>query len=260
MMNTIRRPFVSVLVLSAAAVIGAQEANKPSFTLKQVGPNVWAAIDARTVTAVAAANAGVIVGDDGVVVVDTFASAAAATQLLAEIRRLTKLPVKFVVNTHYHMDHVAGNKVFADAGALLVAHYAVRGWIHPENLKFFGKDAKPEQKAMVDALMPPVAGYAQGLDLFLGARAVHVRHFPGHTGGDSVVFVPDAKVAFAGDLFWRQTSPNTIDASSKSWIATLDMLAKDADYTFIPGHGDVGTAKDVVAFRDYLATLQKLVA
>jgi glyoxylase-like metal-dependent hydrolase (beta-lactamase superfamily II) len=105
-----------------------------------------------------------------------------------------------------------------------------------------------------------MAGYIEGLDLFLGARAIHVRHLPGHTGGDSVVFVPDAKVAFAGDLFWRQTSPNTIDASSKAWITTLEVLAKDADYTFIPGHGDVGSAKDVTAFRDYLATLQKLVA
>lgn len=259
MMTGMRLPLVFVLVLSAAVVVGAQDANKLPFNLKQVGPNVWAAI-ARMEIPDAAANAGVIVGEDGVVVVDTFATPVAAAQLLAEIRKLTKLPVKFVVNTHYHLDHVAGNKVFADAGALLVAHYPVRGWIHPENLKFFGKDAKPEQKAMVDALMPPTAGYAQGLDLYLGARAIHVRHLPGHTGGDSVVFVPDAKAAFAGDLFWRRTSPNMVDASSKPWITTLDTLAKNADYTFIPGHGDVGTANDVTAFRDYIATVQKLVA
>jgi glyoxylase-like metal-dependent hydrolase (beta-lactamase superfamily II) len=62
---------------------------------------------------------------------------------------------------------------------------------------------------------------------------------PGHTGGDSVVFVPDAKVAFAGDLFWRQTSPNTIDASSKPWITTLETLAKDADPA-VPEAGAVG--------------------
>jgi cyclase len=257
-MTAIRMTLVGVLVLGLVST-RAQEAGKLSFNLKPIGKNVWAAIDARTTTAPAAANAGVIVGDDGVVVVDTFATAAAAAQLLAEIRKLTPLPVKFVVNTHYHLDHVAGNKVFADAGALVMAHHHVRGWIHPENLKFFGTDAKPEQKAMVEAIMPPAASYDQSVDLHLGRRAVRVQSFPGHTGGDSVVLVPDAKVAFLGDLFWRQTSPNMIDATSAAWMATLESLARNVDYTFIPGHGEIGTATDVAAFRAYIATLRLLV-
>jgi cyclase len=99
------------------------------------------------------------------------------------------------------------------------------------------------------------------VDLHLGSRVIQVRSFPGHTGGDSVVLVPDARTAFAGDLFWRNMSPNLIDASTKPWIDTLDTLAKnEAGYMFVPGHGDVGNAQDVGAFRDYLSTLQKLVA
>jgi cyclase len=90
---------------------------------------------------------------------------------------------------------------------------------------------------------------------------VLVRSFPGHTGGDSVVLIPDARVAFLGDLFWHISLPNTIDATIKAWIETLTRLVTDyANYTFVSGHGAVGAASDLAAFRDYLATLMKTVA
>ena len=74
------------------------------------------------------------------------------------------------------------------------------------------------------------------------------------------MLIPDAKVVFAGDLFWRNMLPNMIDASTKPWIASLETLATNAGYAFVPGHGDIGTAQDVAAFREYLVTLQKLVS
>jgi glyoxylase-like metal-dependent hydrolase (beta-lactamase superfamily II) len=75
------------------------------------------------------------------------------------------------------------------------------------------------------------------------------------------VFIPDAKVVFAGDLFWREMAPNLIDATTASWVDTLATLAKnESGATFVSGHGDVGSAKDVAAFREYLTTLRKLVA
>jgi cyclase len=252
-------PCMVLLCLTGAT--RAQEPAEPPFTLKQVGQSAWAAISNPKAKAPAGSNAGFLIGDDGVAVIDTLASTEAANQLLAEIRKLTKLPVKFVINTHYHPDHVAGNRIFVDAGAVVLAQRNVRAWIHTEPLKFFGNDIKPEQKAFIEALAPPTVVYDQVVDLYLGSREIHVRSVPGHTGGDSVVLVPDAKTAFAGDLFWHNTLPNMIDASTKPWIDTLSTLAKtEAGYTFVPGHGDVGNAQDVAAFRDYLATLQKLVA
>jgi cyclase len=249
---------LTLVVLCVTAAARARQASDLAFTLTKIGPGVWAAIDGRTKVA-AGGNAGFVIGDDGVVVVDTFVTADAAKQLLAEIRKLTQLPVKFVVNTHYHADHVGGNRVFADA--VILAHRHVRGWIHPENLKLLGPDVKPEMKSFIDGLVAPTMGYDHAVDLHLGSRAIQVRAFPGHTGGDSVVIIPDAKVAFGGDLFWRNTLPNTIDASTKAWVGTLSTLAATyGDYTFVPGHGGLGTANDVSAFRDYLATLQTLVA
>ena len=168
-----------IFLLCVTSALRAQEPTAPAFTLKPLGPNVWAAIDNRNLKGVAAgANAGFVIGDDGVVVIDTFVMADAAKQLLAEIRKLTKLPVKFAINTHYHADHVGGNAVFADAGAVVLAERKVRGWIHPENLKFFGKDIKPEQKAMIEAITAPTMVYDQAVNIYLGSREIQVRSFP----------------------------------------------------------------------------------
>jgi cyclase len=99
------------------------------------------------------------------------------------------------------------------------------------------------------------------VDLYLGARQIQVRSFPGHTGGDSVVLIPGAKTVFGGDLFWNSILPNLIDASTKPWIDTLDVLMKsEPGSTFVPGHGDVGDVQAVAAFREYLVTLRKLVS
>jgi glyoxylase-like metal-dependent hydrolase (beta-lactamase superfamily II) len=110
-------------------------------------------------------------------------------------------------------------------------------------------------------LAPPTLTYDHGINLFLGRREVHVRSFAGHSGSDSVVVVPDAKVVFTGDLLWPDTLPTLVDASTSVWIETLDALAtSEPAATFIPGHGDIAKARDVMAFREYLATLRELVA
>lgn len=259
MHRTICTPLLALCIVSASC---AQRQPELPFTLKQVGPNVWAAIDNPNATNPASANAGFVIGDDGVVVVDTFWTEDAAKRLVTEIQQRTELPVKFVVNTHYHLDHVAGNAVFAKAGAAVVAQRNVRGWIHSENLRLIGDFLTPELKATIESIAPPSVGYDVAAHLHLGSRAVHVRSFPGHTGGDSIVVIPDAKVAFLGDLFWRNMLPNLIDASTGSWVASLDAIAamNEPGYTFVPGHGDVGDVRDVAAFRDYLTTLRALVS
>jgi glyoxylase-like metal-dependent hydrolase (beta-lactamase superfamily II) len=258
-----------IFVLCVSGAGGSQNPADLPFTLKQVGPNVWAAISDPKSKAPAGANTGFVIGDDGVAVIDTTLSGDAdgnfgtepAQQLLAAIRKLTKLPVRFVINTHYHLDHTGANAVFVAAGAIVIAHPNVRGWIHSENLRLFGTAIKPQQKTFIEALLPPTVTYDQAMDLHLGSRAIRVRSFPGHTGGDSVVLIPDAKVVFAGDLFWHDMLPNLIDASTDAWIRTLVTLEKnESGATFVPGHGDVGNAQDVAAFRDYLATLRKLVS
>lgn len=252
---------ISLAVAPTQATHAAQTPQSTSltFTLKPLAKNVYAAID--DAKGDAGANAGFVIGDDGVAVIDTFENPEASKQLLAEIRKLTQLPIKFVVNTHYHIDHVAGNSLFQQNGAVVFAQRNVRTWIHTENLKFFGKDIKPEQRKMVETLGAPDAVYDTGVTLFLGSRRIDIRVFPGHTGGDSVVFIPDADIVFTGDLFWRNTLPNLIDATTSAWIPSLNSITTAApDATYVPGHGDVGNAGDVKNFRDYLAFLRETIA
>ena len=252
----------AILLLWVVGTGCAQQVAEPPFTLQQIGPNAWAAIDNPKAPAPASANAGFVIGNEGVTVIDTFWNVDAARQLLSEIQRRTPLPVRFVINTHYHLDHVAGNGVFAGAGAIVVGHRNVRDWIHTENLRLLGAYLTPELRAATEASVPPSAVYEDGVNLYTGAGRIRVLSFPGHTGGDSIVLVPDSKVAFLGDLFWRNMLPNLVDASTQPWIESLDTIisANEVGYTFVPGHGKAGDARDVAAFRDYLITLRALVA
>jgi glyoxylase-like metal-dependent hydrolase (beta-lactamase superfamily II) len=246
---------ISLFLLSSTFVFSD---DAPDFTVKKIGEGVYAAIGRDG--GKAGSNAGFIVGSNGVLVVDTFEDQAPARDLLAEIHKITNLPIRFVVNTHYHLDHTGGNAVFAQAGATILAHRNVRGWERTENMKFF-RDPKPEQKAMVEALVLPDEVYSEAVDIYLGSRQIKVRYMLGHTGGDSVVEVPDANVVFGGDLVWQKHLPNLIDATTSEWVKTLEkLLADHPSATFVSGHGDVATAADVKDFHDYLVTLREDVA
>ncbi|HTS46977.1 MAG TPA: MBL fold metallo-hydrolase, partial [Bryobacteraceae bacterium] len=155
--------FGAVLFLLAAWPIAAA---KPDFRLQQIGQGVWAAI--VNDDGLAGGNAGFVIGGDGVVVIDTFQDPRPAKALLAEIRKLTPLPVRFVVNTHYHLDHVNGNDVFAAAGATIVAHRNVRAWMRTENIKMLDPPVTPEKKARVQSLPLPSVVHDSRLDLYLG--------------------------------------------------------------------------------------------
>jgi glyoxylase-like metal-dependent hydrolase (beta-lactamase superfamily II) len=202
-----------------------------------------------------------MIGPNGVLVVDTFEDPDAARALLAAIRAKTDKPVRYVVDTHYHLDHTAGNDVFAAAGATVMAQRNVRTWERSENLKFFGAHPTAQQQQFVATLGLPSVTYGGDVTIWLGDRKVFVRTLEGHTGGDSTVVVPDAGVVFTGDLFWNHTLPNLIDANTREQIASNDTLIHDyPDAAFVPGHGEVGKAADVRAFRDYLVALRKAVA
>ena len=231
----------------------------PYFTVKKLAEGVYAAINPDG--GKAGSNAGFVVGSTGVVVIDTFLTPASARDLLAEIRKVTNLPIRFVVNTHYHLDHTGGNSVFAEAGATILAHRNVRAWLRTENLKFFGPNPKPEDKARVESLTLSDMVYADAVDIYLGARLVQVRYMLGHTGGDSVIIVPDANVVFGGDLVWQKHLPNLIDANTADWTKTLEkLLSEHSSATFVSGHGDVATPEDMRDFHDYLVALREEIA
>lgn len=254
------RSIVAFAALVTAVAAWAQPAPLP-FVLKQVGPGVYAAIDGPAHKA--GSNAGFVIGDDGVLVVDSFFNPDAARALVAEIHRLTPKPIRYLVNTHYHLDHTAGDQVLRDAGAIIIAHRHERGWVRTENVHLLGDRITPQMRAEIAALPLPDVTTDKDLAVWLGSRKIVVRTVLGHTGGDLTVYVPDAKVLFTGDLLWRRIPPNLIDGSVKEWTATdwdFEHMPDAAHVTYVPGHGDVADLRDVEDFRAYLLDLNHLVA
>lgn len=256
------KPLLTLAMLASSPA--SAQVPSPSalpFVLKQIGSGVYAAIDGPDHKS--GSNAGFVIGDDGVLVVDAFFTPDAARSLVAEIRRLTPKPIRYVVNTHYHADHTGGDQVLRDAGAIIIAHRNERGWVRTNNFNLFGDRITPELKARIEALPLPDVVTDKDLIVWLGSRRVVVKTVLGHTGGDLTIFVPDAKVLFCGDMLWRKVAPNLIDGSVKEWAAT------DADFAgmpdapqirFVPGHGDVADLSDVIDFRAYLLDLKPLVS
>lgn len=249
---------VFVLLALGVAALGQARAPRTYFNLHQLAPGVYAAIDAPH--SPAGSNAGFIIGSDGVAVVDTFENVEAARALLAAIRAKTQLPIRFVINTHYHLDHVTGNQVFSDAGAEIIAQRNVHRWIHTDNLNFFAPHPTAAQRAMVAAYRAPDLGYSGDVTLWLGTREVDIRTLQGHTGGDSQVLVPDANVVFTGDLFWNHLLPNLVDATTPVLLRSLTALESWPPHpdsaVYVPGHGELGTRADIATLRQYVVTLR----
>ena len=277
------------IVLSLAAVVPAVPAPKAedNFTLNKVADGVYAAV-AKT-GGLASGNAGFVVGDEGVLMVDTFLTPAAVEDLIGVIAAETKQPIKYALNTHYHLDHTGGNQVLAARGVPIIAHEKLMEWQTVKNRRFLPvteelqkrRDAAVKQLSevpadqadkrapierqirRVDALLtikltnPSVTFAAGTVRLHLGKREVILFTLPGHTGGDVLAYVPDVNVVFMGDMGWRKTLPNLVDATVNDWIASLDsLLAQYPTAKFVPGHGEVATAADMREFRDYLDDLR----
>lgn len=241
------------LLIAAAAPCAADSPG--SFTLLTVGPGVYAAI-ARPGNEASLGNAGFVVGSESVLVVDSFATPQAARELLDEIHRNTPLPIAWLVDTHHHLDHVGGNAVFAKEGAVVVAHENARAWIRVDALAQ-RQGVPATDRDRFRRLVLPAVTYRDRLTIWLGDRRVELLWKPGHTGGDSIVAIPDANVVFGGDLVQKTTIPNLADAKTDAWVQTLDGLAESfPSAAFVPGHGGLARPLDLRALRAYLTGLR----
>ncbi|MBL8307588.1 MAG: MBL fold metallo-hydrolase [Rubrivivax sp.] len=209
-------------------------------------------------------NAGFVVTPDGVVVVDALGSPALAQAALAEIRRITPLPVRYVVVTHYHADHIYGLQVYQAAGARIVGHGAAREYLNSESAQLRLQASRSELAPWVDAdtrLVPADRWVGSGdTVLTLGGEDIVLRPVgPAHTPEDLVVWLPRRGVMFSGDLFFRGRIPFVGQADSRRWIASLDRLIEVRPSLVVPGHGPLSREPmaDLVLTRDYLRHLRR---
>ena len=250
--------------LCAAVVLvclhaGAGEERK----LQKMGEHVWAyaGVIPMTPTNSFGANAGVVVGSKGALIVDTLVSAKEGRRLLADVRAVTKLPILWVVNTHYHLDHAWGNCVFEAENARIIGAFpapkllAERGAYGLAHVDQHG--LKPEDLEGT-TLAPATVSFSSDMNIDLGGVVVELRAMAhGHCPDNLVVWVAQDKVLFSGDLLFVGCHPFVGESDIKGWLADLDTLASFGTDKIIPGHGKLAGTKDIAEMKEYLKAFDK---
>jgi glyoxylase-like metal-dependent hydrolase (beta-lactamase superfamily II) len=261
-----------------------------SFTIHEIAGGVWAAI-APSTSGPAVSNAAIIDLGDKTIVVDTFMTAFAAEELAGEVRRLTGRVPFLVVNSHWHSDHVRGNRVFEDSpivGTSRMSELMVED--APQTPEDFEKRAAavkdfadraaasaetPAQRlqadgmrALAEALVAESGTYRNVLpSILIGDRldidgerhATVLGYGRGHTESDLFVHLPDDGIVIAGDLVWIGVHPKTNDGFPGEWAQVLHRVGALEPTHVVPGHGHVGAAADIAAMAGYMHELDEMV-
>ena len=207
-------------------------------------------------------NAGFVITDDGVVVIDVLGTPALGNALLKAIRATTSQPVRRVILTHYHADHFYGLKPFKDAGAQVWAHRASLEYLSGDVAQRRREQRERELFPWVDenTRLIPADRWLDGDEEFtLGGVRFEIQHFgPAHSPEDLVIIVPGEGVMFSGDILFTGRLPFVGEADSKAWLERIGRLIALEPRIMVPGHGGVSRApeKDLVLTRDYLTFLR----
>ena len=207
-------------------------------------------------------NCGYIVTDEGVVVVDTQLVPMFGNEMIKEIKAVTDKPIKYVINTHWHTDHVGGNEVFSPE-ARIIGHEFTR--------KIIEQRRKEQEEGTIDesikqlgkfTFTPPDVTFDQNMTLYMGNTVIELLFFGGgHSGGDIVVYLPKEKVLFSGDLLMKGSGmPDYRDDSNiDKLIESLKKMQELKVEKIISGHMGIAEQKDIQTSIDKLIAFRKQV-
>jgi cyclase len=204
------------------------------------------------------ANAGIVRGDADITAIDALFTPAMTRALLDEVRRVTGRDPTQLIDTHHHVDHTLGNALFPDS-ARIIAHARTK-----QEMERAGLGVLP----LIERLAPHFAGQLDGvaerlpdvtfegdeLRVDVGGRVLTLLHYgTGHTRGDVLVYLPDERVLFAGDVAFFHVTPLAHEGHIGNWINVIERVLDETHVeTIVPGHGPVGTAADLRKTLGYL--------
>ena len=234
-----------------------------TITFGEIGKGIYA------FTAQGDPNTGVIVGDEGVMIIDAQATPAMAQAVVERVRSVTDKPITHVLLSHYHAVRVLGASAYKDA-KMIIASKGTRDLIVERGKQDMASEIGRFPRLFrgqetIPGLTWPTVTFDGDLTIWLGKREVRISHpGRGHTAGDTIAFVPDADVLFSGDLVEYKSACYCGDAYFSEWPKTLKILRQFNAKALVPGRGDalVGKAKVEAAMdgtADFLNTLYRSV-
>jgi cyclase len=255
--------FVAIIFLVCAVLAVYGQDAQAGGGLTKIADNVYSYVDIRQGSPQNSygANASIIIGKDGIIVVDTLISAKEAKKFIKDIRAISDKPVRYVINTHYHLDHALGNSEFAKLGAVIISHENDK-----KNLEKNGeatlKNAKNYGLTETDmegtSIAYPALTFSDRMEIDLGDQKVELLFIaPSHTSGSILVCLPDKKLLFAGDTLFTNYHPFMAEGDLSGWFKTLDYILKMDVDMIIPGHGPISGKKDVEDMKEYLVAFDK---
>ena len=227
--------------------------------LQEIAPNVFAHIHSGVGWDIC--NSGFIVGDDGVLVIDAMMVASQVRPYLEAIRTVTDKPIRYLVNTHHHVDHSFGNQFYLPTE--VVSHRGCR-----ESMITAGADVEslsqryPQYRDdwVQSRLTPASITYEDKMIVHLGDRVIELLHpGPAHTYGDTLVYLPREKVLFTGDVAFQYLTPLARDGHVSNWIKVTNGILKDVNATtLVMGHGPVSGKEAVSWTLKYLRLVKRV--
>jgi glyoxylase-like metal-dependent hydrolase (beta-lactamase superfamily II) len=245
--------------MAEKAFASTADTSDKTVSFKEIGPDLYA------YTAEGDPNSGIIVGDDGCVVIDAQATPDMAADVVARVRNVTDKPIKYVVLSHYHAVRVLGASAYNAQG--IIASQATYELIvergEQDKASEIGRFPRlfRGESSIPEGLTWPTLTFETGMSVFLGKREVKLFHLgAGHTAGDIVAWVPDAEVMFTGDLVEYHSACYCGDAHLREWPTTLDEIREFQPKAIVPGRGDAlqGEAmvrEGIAMTRDFVSTL-----
>lgn len=202
-------------------------------------------------------NGGIIIGDNGVLIIDSLRMPSFARDLIDDVRHITNKPIQYVIDTHAHWDHSWGNEEFPDA--TIIGHdNCYREMVDVEwNTQWRDKviaagDPWSEEAHLVK-ITPPTQTFETSMRLHFGGREIELRYLGrAHTSGDTFIYLPTEKILFTGDVAQDGGIPYFGDSYPNEWPNTDDLMVEIPAERFVSGHGPIGGHDALIEARDFI--------